>query len=497
MSDAAIRIWPALAKSKINPNIYGHFAEHVGRCIYEGIWVGPRSRIPNEGGMRLDVLAGLKQLRAPVLRWPGGCFADDYHWRAGIGPVSKRPKTANMWWQQDEPNEFGTDEFMRLCETLGCQPYLCCNVGTGSPREARDWVEYCNHGGESHLSRLRARHGSPEPYGVRYWGVGNETWGCGGRFRAEDYAREYARFANYMRTMDPDIELIACGTSFEDHRDPERVGWNHDFCQEMRHPDLLGHLSMHRYFRRGKGAEFSGGEFQALFGDVLALERDLELAEAVLAYFYPEKMVGIIFDEWGVWHPEATAENGLEQPHTLRDALLAAAVLNLFNRWAHRVTMANIAQTINVLQCMAMTDGARMFLTPTYHVFDLMRGHMGATLLTQEVECPTFEARPIGLHEQRAVPALSVSASRTGKRILLSVVNQSLEEDIEATVQVREAAIGNVTGRLLSSDGPGDRNTFESPKRVTPKRLKIENPEGDLVHTFPAHSLTVLGITLD
>ena len=140
MSDAAIRIWPALAKSKINPNIYGHFAEHVGRCIYEGIWVGPRSRIPNEGGMRLDVLAGLKQLRAPVLRWPGGCFADDYHWRAGIGPVSKRPKTANMWWQQDEPNEFGTDEFMRLCETLGCQPYLCCNVGTGSPREARDWV---------------------------------------------------------------------------------------------------------------------------------------------------------------------------------------------------------------------------------------------------------------------------------------------------------------------------------------------------------------------
>ncbi len=497
MSEATIRVWPALQKARINPNIYGHFAEHLGRCVQEGIWVGEESRVPNEHGLRLDVLAALKQLRAPVLRWPGGCFADDYHWRNGIGPREKRPATLNLWWHQGEPNEFGTEEFMRFCKALGTAPYFCCNVGSGSPEEARDWLEYCNFAGDSTLTRMRAANGAAEPYGVKFWGVGNENWGCGGRFRAQDYAKEYTRFASYLRALDPTIALIACGTAYGDYKNPALNVWNHDFCQEMYHPDLIDHLSMHRYFARGTGTGFSDSEYRGLFADVLTMERDLELTEAVLTYYYPDKFVGIIFDEWGMWHPEATVENGLEQQHTLRDALLAAAVLNLFNRWAHRVTMANIAQTINVLQCMAMTRGSKMFLTPTYYAFDMMRAHMGNTLLTTETECPAYEAHALGLPGKQSVPVLSVSASISRRKLHLSVVNQDLEKDIETRIQLREAAAANISGRILHSTDPRDHNTFKSPKKVAAKRLKLDGKGPELNHVFPAHSLTMLTISLD
>ena len=496
MSKGRIRLWPAQTHARISPTIYGHFAEHVGRCVYEGIWVGPQSRIPNEQGVRLDVLAALKHLRAPTVRWPGGCFADDYHWRDGIGPANKRPTTANLWWRQTEPNDFGTDEFVRFCASVGCAPYICCNVGSGGPREARNWLEYCNFGGESTLARMRAKNGSAEPYGVKYWGVGNENWGCGGRFRAADYAKEYVRFATYLRAVDPNVKLIACGSSFGDRTDPALTEWNHDFCQAMRHPELVDYVSLHRYFHRGKGTAFSDWEYQAVFADVLSMERDLELTEAVLTYFYHDKFVGIVVDEWGMWHPEATTENGLEQAHTLRDALLAAAVLNLFNRWAHRVTMANIAQTINVLQCLAMTGGAKMFLTPTYHVFDMMRPHMGAHLVTQEVDTPTFEAHPVGSKRKQPVPALSASASKSAKRILLTVVNQALDEDIETVIEVREATVASASARELNADEPRTHNTFKNPKAVVPKRVKVDAAKNELVYTFPAHSFTALSLTL-
>lgn len=496
MSRGRVRIWPELPQAVIHPNVYGHFAEHLGRCIYEGVWVGPESAIPNEGGLRLDVLAALKQLRAPIVRWPGGCFADTYHWRYGVGSAETRPQTVNLWWRQGEPNSFGTNEFMRFCQTVGCSPYICLNVGSGTPKEALEWLEYCNFGGESALTRLRKKNGSPKPYGVKYWGVGNETGGCGGRFRPDDYAKEYVRFAAYLKAFDPTIELVACGYgACTDKADFQF--WNHDFLKRGIPYDLIDHLSIHRYFSRGTATGFSDAEFLALFGDLLAMERDIEAADQLLGYFFPDKKVGLAIDEWGVWHPSAVIANGLEQESTLRDAVFAGACLNLFNRHAGRISMANLAQTVNVLHCVAATVGARMLLTPTYHVFDMMRPHMGARLLTHEVECDQFEAHPIGMSRKCSVPALSVSVSISGKRVFLTVANQTIHKDVEVCIELREARVAGAVGRSLNSDDPRDMNSFENPKKVVPRRTKIEVGQTELAHTFPAHSFTALAVTLE
>ena len=223
---ATWKIWPDIVESVISPNIYGHFAEHLGRCVYEGIWVGPDSAIPNDRGFRLDTLRALRELRVPVVRWPGGCFADDYHWEDGVGPRESRREWRNLWWRGPETNEFGTDEFLEFCRLIGSQPYICANVGSGSPTEASAWVEYCNGAGDTRYANLRRSNGHAEPYGVRYWGVGNENWGCGGNFTAEEYAAAYRRFATYMRMVDSTAELIACG---DNANGPQGPDWNQRF----------------------------------------------------------------------------------------------------------------------------------------------------------------------------------------------------------------------------------------------------------------------------
>jgi alpha-N-arabinofuranosidase len=489
-----IRIREDFPRAVINPNIYGHFAEHLGRCVYEGIWVGPKSKIPNQDGLRLDVIAVLSHLRTPVVRWPGGCFADAYHWRDGIGPVENRPQTVNLWWRQTDPNTFGTDEYARLCQALGCNAYICANVGSGSPREALEWLEYCNFSGDSTLTRLRAA----KPHNIKYWGIGNENWGCGGRYTAPDYAKEFVRYASYLRALDPNINIIACGCSPMDYQNPGFVSWNHDFCAAMPHPDLIDQLSIHRYFSRGSGAGFSDSEYHALFADLVTFERDLQQADELLAYFYPNKHVGVAVDEWGVWHPSAVVDNGLEQENTLRDAVFAGAALNLMNRYAHRVTMANIAQTINVLQCMTVTQGGDMFLTPTYHIFDMMRPHMGAQSLAIEVQCPTYDGHPVGLKTKMPVPTLNASVSVTGNKLFLTVANQTIDQDIEARVELSKTKISAATGRILNAPNASDTNSFKNAKIVVPHRVKVElEPDStQLVHMFPAHSFTALTLTL-
>lgn len=495
--DAVIRCWPALTGALIRPEIYGHFAEHLGRSIYEGIWVGEASTIPNQNGLRLDVLAALKQLRVPVIRWPGGCFADDYHWRDGVGPVNARPQTVNLWWKQVEPNTFGTDEFLHFCEQIGAAPYICANVGTGSPREARNWVEYCNFPGDSTRAAMRGRNGRKRPYNVKHWGIGNENWGCGGNFTGESYAEEYIRFATYMRAISPDIELLACGANYGDFRSPVQNSWNREVCTALRRVDLLNHITVHRYFSRGDARAFSEAEYYALFADALALERDLELTDAVLRECFPDKEVGIAVDEWGVWHPEAVPENGLEQPNTLRDALMAATVLHVFNRWAHRVSMANLAQTVNVLQCLAVTEQNKMFLTPTYYVFDMVRPHSSSRLATTQTECPVFEARPIGFGEKKEIPCLDVIASLSGKKVHLTVVNKSISDPIEAQIEMRESTVATISGKVLHAEDPRAENTFKSPSAVSSRRIRPSLTTGHLVHTFPPNSFTALSITLE
>ncbi len=489
MSEATIAIWTALRKSTIAPTIYGHFAEHLGRCIYEGIWVGPRSRIANQCGIRLDVVAALSELRVPILRWPGGCFADAYHWRDGIGPVSDRKQTVNIWWHQSESNSFGTDEFVQLCRSVNCEPYICVNVGSGTPQEAMEWLEYCNYGGESTLSLLRKRNGFTEPHGVKYWGVGNENWGCGGRFDGADYAKTFTRFAGYMRAADPGIQIVACGHG-------PSPAWSHDFLQAMPHADLIDHIAIHRYFSRGAGEQFSDSEYRALFGDLHAMERDIRAMDQLLGYFYPDKSVGLAIDEWGVWHPEARVENGLEQPNTLRDAVFAGACLNLFNRYAHRVSMANIAQTINVLQCLAVTSGGKMILTPTYHVFDMMRPHMNARLLTDEISCETYETHPTGFRNKVSTSHISSSASISGKKVFLSIANQTPDTEIETRIVLRDAVISNVVGRILYDEKANATNSFTEPKRVVPRKIKPEVRKSEVILVLPAHAFAVLSITL-
>jgi alpha-N-arabinofuranosidase len=495
MSLCTIRLCADMPGAVINPNIYGHFAEHSGRCIYEGIWVGPRSKIPNENGLRLDVLAALKQLRAPVIRWPGGCFAGTYHWRDGVGPADQRPQTANIRSQQAEPNTFGTGEFLQLCSAAGSEAFVCLNVGSGSVREALEWLEFCNHGGDTSITRLR----SGPPHGVKYWGIGSMPWGCGGGFSAADYAREYKRYATYLRAADPGIELAACGCGTDVSAD-----WNYEFCEAMGRAALMDHLTIQRHFGCGHGQNFTDSEYHALFGDLVALERDLDLAGHVLASRFPGKHVGIVVDEWGLRHPEANADNGFEQANTVRDAVFAGAVLNLFNRRAARVSMANLAQAINVFQSIGVTEGGRMVLTPTYYVYDMMRYHMGSRSVPALVGCDCYAAKeghppqlPGGVPTGCVpTPHLSASASISGSKVLLTVANQTVDRDVEARIEVGGATIAAAIGRVLTSAGPRDCNTFETPKTVFPKRIKFEPVKGELVCVFPRHSFTSLNLSL-
>lgn len=486
MSNCRIRLWPDRPLATVSPNIYGHNAEHLGRGVYEGIWVGPRSRIPNENGIRLDVLAALKQLRAPLMRWPGGCTTDTYHWRNGVGVPKERPQTVNIWGRQVEPHTFGTDEFIRFCAAVGCEPYLGLNVGTGSIREALDWLEYCNFGGESTLSHMRQANGGAKPYGVKYWSVGGGRHAYAGRPAPAEYAHHFIRLATFVRGIDPHVQIIASGSDGEGAGDT----WNHDFAQNMPHADLIDHLSIHRTFSRGHGASFTDGEYRDLFADLLTLENDIKRAEHVLDYHYPHKNIGIAVDEWGLRHACAVEENGLEQASTLRDALFAASALNLFNHHAHRISMANIVQAINSLQCLAVTAGARMHLTPTYHVFDMMRSHMGARLITDEIECPMFAG-------DSAIPALSISATIQDHRIYLTVTNQTLDQDMEATIDLRSAKASSAAGRVLNSATVRDANSFDSPKTVFPKRFRLDIDDTEFTHVFPAHSLTAMALTLE
>ncbi len=439
----------------INPNVYGHFAEHLGRCIDEGTWVGDDPAIANEAGIRMDVVEALRAINPPVLRWPGGCFADAYDWRDGIGPRDQRPRRINVWWNKEEDNQFGTDEFARFCRMIGAEAYICGNVGSGNPRELMAWVEYCNYDGDTTLARERRANGNPEPHKVKYWGIGNENWGCGGHYDADVYAREYRRFAGYVQLMDPTIELIACGFN------PD---WNLDFLNTIKRIDLVNQFSLHHYYKCGPGTGFSEEQYYGLFPRALEVENHIRALGQLLGHFERGRRVGIAVDEWGVWHPEADV--GLYQPNTLRDALSAAVVFDAFHWQAGFVSMANIAQLINVLQCLIQTAGAAMWKTPTYHVYDLYQPHMGNISLRTDVRCDRHE---FTVEDQRqSVSLLSASASSDADsgETVLSVTNVHLTEEAEITVRLHAGAAATGTLRILTADEADDVNSAATPEKV-------------------------------
>lgn len=475
----------------IAPEIYGQFAEHLGSCIYGGLWVGPESPIPNTEGYRNDVLQALKDLHVPVLRWPGGCFADDYHWKDGIGPRELRPKKQNTnWGGTIEDNSFGTHEFLNLCELLGCEPYVSANVGSGTVQEMEQWVEYMNSENDTPMARLRRQNGRDKAWGVKYLGVGNESWGCGGNMRPEYYADLYRHFQGFARDIDGhNLYRIACGASGGDEH------WTDVLMREA--GSLMQGISVHYYTvadwdNHGKATKFSEEEYYETLATCCKMDGIISGHEAVMDKYDPQKRVGLMVDEWGTWWDveDGTNPGHLYQQNTMRDAICAALSLNIFHRHAERVRMANIAQIVNVLQSMILTNmKGEMVLTPTYHVFEMYRPFQGATVLPIEANIPTQESA------QGTLPLLSISAARTTEgKTVVAIVNASL--DNEQTVDL-DGLKGKLSrARILTSNDVRDYNDFGTrANAVAPATFKgVQGTQKGLSAKVPARSIVVIEI---
>ena len=474
----------------INRNIYGHFAEHLGRLIYGGLWVGENSPIANTRGIRNDVLAALKRLNIPVLRWPGGCFADEYHWRDGIGPRNQRPRRPNASWGGVDTNAFGTHEFMELCELLGAEPYINGNLGSGTPQEMMEWIEYMTSDSDSTLANLRRQNGRDKPWKVPYFAVGNESWGCGGEMRPEHYADEYRRYATFIKNHSGNrIQKLAVG-SHDDYYEWTEVLMS----QAARQMDGL---SLHYYTlptgdwgHKGSATEFDEKEWHATLVRTLRMEEFIRKHSAIMDKYDPKKRVGLMVDEWGTWYDAAPGRDmgALYQQNSLRDAIVAGINLNIFNRHSDRVQMANIAQMINVLQAMILTDNEKMLLTPTYHVFEMYKVHQGSTLIPVEVSAPEYK------FGQAAVTALDASASRDkAGRLHLSLVNLDPNRPARVSLRVAGATPKAVSGRLLTAPAMNTINTFDRANAVSPVQLNDIKVQGaEITLSLPSKSVVVL-----
>ncbi|MGM0878064.1 MAG: alpha-N-arabinofuranosidase [Bacillota bacterium] len=485
-----------IEKGTINKNIYGHFAEHLGRCIYEGIWVGEDSSIPNTKGIRNDVLEALKQINIPVLRWPGGCFADEYHWKDGIGPKEQRKRMVNTHWGGVvENNHFGTHEFMLLCELLECEPYICGNVGSGTVQEMSEWVEYMTFNGESPMANWRQENGRDKPWDLTYFGIGNENWGCGGNMRPEYYADLYRQFQTYVRNYgDNKIYKIAGGANVDD------FNWTEVLMRDAGR--FMDGLSLHYYtipgdFWLGKGSatDFSEDEWFVTMKKALHMEELVKKHGTIMDKYDPEKRVGMIVDEWGTWFDVEPGTNPgfLYQQNTIRDALVAGITLNIFNNYCDRVQMANIAQTVNVLQAMVLTEGEKMILTPTYHVFDMYKVHQDAICLSVDSPSGGYESNGVTL------PSINVSASKNKVGdVNISLCNLNNHDSTNVTIEVRGLTsnkVSNVKGQILSSSHMNEHNTFENSTALQPTSFEDVTIEDNKL-TIEVPPMSVLLLTV-
>jgi alpha-N-arabinofuranosidase len=475
---------------QISRHIYGHFAEHLGGCVYDGIWVGPESTIPNTRGMRNDVVEALNEIDIPNLRWPGGCFADDYHWRDGVGPANERPKKINMHWGQViDTNAFGTHEFLDLCEQLDCEPYIAGNVGSGTPEEMRDWIEYMTFAGDSEMANLRRANGRAEPWRIKYFGVGNENWGCGGNMRPEYYADLYRRFSTFCRNYSGnELFRVACGPSGRDRR------WT-DTVMRRAGGSMQGY-SLHFYTvwpgwnDKTPATGFGEKEWFEILRGCLQIDEAIAETVEVMNEHDPRNRVEVYVDEWGSWYRTEPGHPGysLYQQNSLRDAILAGLSFHIFHEHNDRVKMANIAQTVNVLQAMILTDGPRMLLTPTYHVFEMYTVHHDATRLPVELETPDYK------FGERSMPALSVSASRNKDGVVhVSIVNAHAHDAVTLACMLEGVDASAVTGRILTSDQLDAHNTFDAPEQIQPATFNDASLEdGKLQVDVPPRSVVVL-----
>lgn len=487
--NASITIKADQGEHVIDPNIYGHFAEHLGRCIYEGIYVGEDNQvIPNTDGIRNDIIQALKDLKVPVLRWPGGCFADTYHWKDGIGDKSQRPRIVNQWWGGViEDNSFGTHDFLNLCEAIDAEPYLAGNVGSGLVKELADWVEYVNHPGGSPMSDLRVENGRKEPWDVKYWGVGNEMWGCGGNMTPEFYANLYRQYATFMTDWSNSSKIyrIASGANGADYN------WTEVLMRDIP-KGLIEGVALHNYSvfdwgAKGPDVAFTEEQYFKTMREALKMEELVTKHSAIMDKYDPDRKVDLIVDEWGGWYETPEGATALYQQNTMRDAMIAGVSLNIFNNHAERVKMANLAQTVNVLQAVILTDEEKMLLTPTYHVMKMYNVHQGATMLPVEVsDMLYFE------NGEEKLPAISVSASKNEAGVTnISLVNIHSTKSHELTLEIQ----GKVTGQILGSDKLQDYNSFENPTKIAPKEFKGFKKKGSTVTvTLPAFSVVVLEV---
>ncbi len=512
-ADSSVEVFVDQPIGTISRNIYGHFTEHIGGVIYDGVWVGEKSRIPNVGGIRRSLLDGLKRIKAPVIRWPGGCFADSYDWKDGIGPSAQRPKRTNYWevdpdakrlreqgLQLFDINAFGTNEFIRLCKLSQAEPYLAVNLRSLSPLDFDHWIEYCNSpAGSTTYAKVREAGGSPEPFRVHYWGVGNESWGCGGNFRPEDYASEFRRFTNWTPAFGQDLNLIAAGPNDND------VDWTHRFFEQIfagQHAYYNPHFrgwSIHHYSRvpGGDALRFGPKEWYSLLQNADGMEKILLDNWAIMGQYDRDHRIKLIVDEYGSWHQAGTEIDRTHifgQQITIRDAVLTALTLDCFNRHADKVSMANCAQLVNNLNALFLAHEDKFWVTPNFYVFEMYAAHQDAQAVRAAFAAPTIAPPATG--SGAGFWGLKGSASLKGKTLTITAVNPSTDTARETQIVLHGANAASAAGTVLSSGDIHAHNTFEQQNAVAPKKAEVQL-QGSVLHfNFPPACVAKLQIEL-
>jgi alpha-N-arabinofuranosidase len=486
--DVTIRVDAGNPGEQISRYLYGHFLEHLGRAVYDGIWVGPDSSIPNRDGLRLDVLEALQALSIPVIRWPGGCYADEYHWETGIGPRNERPLTVNLsWGGVEESNAFGTHEFFALAEAIGADAYIAGNLGTGSAQEMMRWLEYMTSPTRSTLAETRRANGRNEPWQVPFFGVGNESWGCGGQMRPAYYADLYRQTAEFLQAPGQQLRLIASGGY------DARTDWTDTLSGIDENIDGISH---HYYTtptgvwaKKGNSTGFAEQEWISTLSRALRVEDHIAAQEAVLDRNDPEGNIRIYLDEWGTWYDPTPGASALYQQNTLRDAVVAALHFHVFHRHAERLQMANIAQTVNVLQAMILTEGDEMIVTPTYHLFEMYIPFQDATYLPVTIEsAPTYE---LG---EYSVPRVSATAARgTDGKLYASVVNLDPGRPTQVVIEIEGSRALNASGQILTGDAIDSHNSFDAPDAIRPDSYsEFSYESGRMLLALPAKAIVMV-----